>query len=111
MWRPNTFDILNRAAEAVLEDALGARLTCQPMVECEFQPLLAEGLFVDALNFSIEDGGTRAVPEWEPDEEHLEAEAVRRGTGLHKLEGELVNGRDVGSRRGLSRGGRRYPTL
>ena len=39
----------------------------------EFEILLAEGLFVDALHFSIEDGGTRAVPEFELDEERIEA--------------------------------------
>ena len=39
----------------------------------EFEILLAEGLFVDALHFSIEDGGTRAVPELEIDEEQIEA--------------------------------------
>lgn len=39
----------------------------------EVQLLLAEGKFVDAMNFSIEDEGTRAVPEWEVDDEQIEA--------------------------------------
>ena len=40
----------------------------------EIQFLLAEGKFVDAMNFSIEDGGTRAVPDFEEiEDEQIDA--------------------------------------
>ncbi len=60
---------MDEPEETPFSEALGDLL----MEADEVQLLLAEGLFVDALNFSIEDGGTRAVPEWEPDEEQIEA--------------------------------------
>ena len=48
----------------------------------DFQLLLAEGRFVDALHFSIEDSGTRAVPEYvgeEESEEEIEEEIEAAG--------------------------------
>ena len=39
----------------------------------DFQLLLSRGRFVDAANFSLEDEETRAVPNWDPDDEQVAA--------------------------------------
>ena len=48
--RPDACDILNCSTQSILEHLLGARLTGKPVVECEFESLLAVVVYVGKSN-------------------------------------------------------------